>query len=136
MQLPKLRTLHLRQDFLDNYSDVPSDISGAARHFATGFYQQIEKQAACQSFEALVIGTEMQMGVGQDMETTPEYHPAHCYRNGELIDLYGRTRVVPCLVSLFEFRATSDHAEVVDWYSGWTVDHDWMWRVPDRFHDD
>jgi hypothetical protein len=140
LQLSKLRTLHLRQGLEVRYryipEELPPDIPGAVKGFAAGFFRHIEQQAACQSFEALIIGAEMQLGIQHAEDGTKEYHATHCYRKRMLTNYYGRIHAVPYLVSLFEFRATSEYAEVLDWYSRWTVDHDWMWRVPGRFHDD
>jgi hypothetical protein len=140
LQLSKLRTLHLRQGLEVRGrgipEELPPDIPGAVKDFATGFFQHIEQQAACRSFEALIVGAEMQFGIQYALESTKEYYATHCYRKRMLIDYYERIRAVPYLVSLFEFRATSDYAEILDWYSGWTVGHEWMWRNTGRFYDD
>jgi hypothetical protein len=141
LQLSKLRTLQLRQGLQVSYGpcipgELPPDIPGAVNDFAAGFYQHVEQQTACQSFEALIIGAEMQFGIEYSLGPSKEYHATHFYRKRRLTDYYGRLCTVPYLVSLFEFRATSDHAEILDWYSGWAADHERMWRVPGRFHND
>jgi hypothetical protein len=78
----------------------------------------------------------MQVLTEEDHQMESGDWPVRCYQKGRLRDRYGQERDWPYLMSLSEFRATSDYAGILDWFSEWNGKALWMWRVTGRFHDD
>ncbi|RII16532.1 hypothetical protein CUC08_Gglean002970 [Alternaria sp. MG1] len=65
-----------------------------------------------------------------------EHEPARCFRSRRLMCNNETKCSTPYLISLAEFRATSDYAEILDWQTAYEPFSDWMWRLPGRFNDD
>jgi hypothetical protein len=136
MQLKKLKTLHLRQNFQEPFEEPDDnvDVPAIIHRFAASFYKHLDKHSACPDFENLIIGRENKRNVGS-LVYAARLTAAHCFQKGTLIDLHGARRVIPYLIRLSEFRSTSRYTEVLDWDSAWRSGKDWMWRIPGRFHD-
>jgi hypothetical protein len=106
---------------------------GFAREFFTHHKQRPDGPVS-RSLQHLIVGFEMRLHSEYSGSAIGYYTPARCYRKSRSVDPSERERDRPDLISLSEFRAMSDHTDILDQFSEWVDDFCWMWRAPGRFH--
>ncbi|KAH7066228.1 hypothetical protein BKA63DRAFT_157810 [Paraphoma chrysanthemicola] len=141
--LPKLKILHLRQNFRGtiqwdpymNETDLNALLAFRLHKAASKIFECLTENNQSPALEAVVIGQGSQSSI-QDEEEYVEHTKLHCYLKGELRDAAGRRRVVASPITPHELRVTMDYAGILDWHTRRSELGEWISRVPGRFNYD